>query len=70
MSDKKKKVMFATIFCLVGAIVVLLAIASIATLFTHNFLASMNNKVVRRLSNSDNTNINIQKVKIKSLLKK
>lgn len=46
MSDRKKKVFIAIILCSVGAIVVLLAVALIATLFTHNFLVSMSNKVV------------------------
>ena len=46
MLDKKKKAIIATVCCLVGAIVVLLAVASIATLFTHNFAESMKNKIV------------------------
>ncbi len=46
MSDRKKKVIIATICCIAGAIIVLLAVALIATLFTHNFLDSMRNKVV------------------------
>lgn len=46
MLDKKRKAIIATVCCLVGAIVVLLAVASIATLFTHNFAESMKNKIV------------------------
>lgn len=46
MSDKKKKAIIITICGIIGAVVVLLAIALIATLFTHNFLTSMRNKAV------------------------
>ncbi len=46
MLDRKRKYIIAIICCIIGAIVVLLSVASIATLFTHNFFVSMTNKFV------------------------
>lgn len=46
MRDKKQKIMIEIIGCIVGAVITLIAVASIATLFTQNFLASLTNKVV------------------------
>ena len=46
MLDRKKKAIVIAICCILGAIVVLLAVALVATLFTHSFLVSMSNKIV------------------------